>query len=467
MYFRQFVDERMGCASYLVGSTEAGLAVVVDPIWDIEPYLQVARQRGLRISQVIDTHTHADHVTGAWRLAQATGAPVGLHESTPAHLPFRPLHDGDTLAVGEVELRILHAPGHRPENISLLVVDKPRAPEPWLILTGDSLFVGDVARPDLTVDPAEGAARLYQTLQERLLPLPDGTEVYPAHVGGSLCGKAMSVKPSSTIGFERRFNRALSWTSEPVFVQQLLTDLPARPPNLEVIVRKNLGELPIRVPAARALTPVELQAIFDHGCVIVDVREPEQFGQGHLPESLNVPLASPQFGTSAAWSVPPEEPIVLVLEREGQWDEAVARLATVGLDGVEGYLAGGIEAWRAAGRALVVLEQISVGRLRQLVENDANDLLVLDIREPSEWAEGHIPRAYHIPFGELPRRSGELPRDRLVAVVCPGGYLSSAAVSLLHGYGLPRLANVAGGMLAWRQAGYQLIADPAAVTSAP
>lgn len=401
-------------------------------------------------------------MTGAWHLAERSGAQVCLHQSTPAARAFHPVRDGDTIKLGEVEVRVVHAPGHRPENLALLVVDTARAPEPWLVLSGDSLFVGDVARPDLTVDPAEGAARLYASLQERLLRLHDGTEVYPAHVGGSLCGRAMDLKPSSTIGFERRFNPALKWHPSATFVRHLLADLPPRPPNLETIVRKNLGTLPIRRPAPRPLPPAEVQALFDAGCVLVDVREPEVFGRGYLPESLNVPLASPEFGTSAAWSVPPEEPIVLVLEDKAQLQEAVVRLATVGLDWIEGYLAGGVEAWRAEGRPLRTQEQLSARRLRERLAGAAGEVEVLDVRDAATWAAGHIPAARHIPFAELSRRHAEVSRDRLVVVTCGGGYLSSVAVGLLQAFGLSRVANLSGGMLAWRRAGFPVVREPEA-----
>ena len=240
MIFTQFVDDALGCASYLVGDESAEIAVVVDPAFAIEQYLEEAERRGVRIVRTIETHTHADHLSGHGRLALEHGLPVSLHPAGKAEYPHDPMEDGDEIVLGDVVLRCIHTPGHRPEHCCLAVIDRSRAPEPWLVLTGDSLFVGDAARPDLAVEARDGAEGLFHSLR-RLVELGDGVEVYPGHVAGSLCGKAMSSKASTTIGFERRFNPALAFGDVALFVAESAAIAAPRPPNMERIVDLNRG----------------------------------------------------------------------------------------------------------------------------------------------------------------------------------------------------------------------------------
>src|SRR5688572_27928391 len=288
MLFRQFVDEELGCASYLVGDEEAGEAVVVDPAYAIEQYLEAAKHHKVEIKRVLETHTHADHVSGHGRFALEHGLPLAIHPAAEPQFEFEPLEDGAEIELGHVALRVIHTPGHRPEHCAFAVIDRSRADEPWLTLTGDSLFVNDAARPDLAVDAREGAEGLYRSLQ-RLLELSDGVEVYPGHVSGSLCGAGMSSKASTTIGFERRFNHKVALASEEDFVAEF-ADPGLRPPNMDRIVALNKGPF---VGASASLEPVPSAS----GATILDVRSAKAFAQGHPHGAINVPVGGSQFPT--------------------------------------------------------------------------------------------------------------------------------------------------------------------------
>src|SRR5712692_1070541 len=301
MYLKQLVRDESGCASYLVGSLQEGRCAVVDPQWAIEPYLQAAAAKGLRITHVLETHLHADHVSGARRLAEQTGAEIAIHEAAAVAYPHRALHDGDVVPLGEVELRVLHTPGHRPENVSYLVTDGERATEPCAVLTGDSLFIGGIGRPDLGGEARAYAATLYESLFGKLLTLPDFVNVYPAHVGGSSCGAGLSGATSSTIGFERRYNYAAQPRSVEQFVELVTGDLPPQPGNFETIVRKNRGLEPVAEPKGTPLSPAAVHNLLASGgeggeqAMVLDARDVEAFGAGHLPGAVNVPLRGPAF----------------------------------------------------------------------------------------------------------------------------------------------------------------------------
>ncbi|HZU06611.1 MAG TPA: rhodanese-like domain-containing protein [Chloroflexota bacterium] len=456
MYLKQFIREESGCASYLVGCPREGCGAVVDPQWQIEPYLAAAAAKGLRITHVLETHLHADHLSGARRLAERTGAVIGIHAAAAVRYPHRALQDGETLRLGTIELRVLHTPGHRPEAICLLVADTTRAPEPCAVLTGDTLFIGGVGRPDLGGEARRYAAALYESLFGKLLALPDFVEVYPAHVGGSACGAGLSGATSSTIGFERRYNYAVQPRSLEQFIDLVTTDLPPQPPNFEAIVAKNRGELPVVEPTASPLGPAEVQAWLQQGAIALDTREVAAFGRGHLPGAVNVPLRGPSFGVRVGWVIPVTTPMVLVLEREEDLADALAALAVIGYSNVVGYLAGGVAAWQAAGFSLQPLPQLSVHELRERLRSDPA-LLLIDVREQVEYDGRHIRGAVHLPFWALPARANELPRDRPLAVICEGGLRSSLGASLLERAGFRDLHNVSGGMAAWLQAGYPTV----------
>jgi hydroxyacylglutathione hydrolase len=456
MYLKQFIRDESGCASYLVGSQAAGACAVVDPQWAIEPYLDAAAAKGLRITHVLETHLHADHISGGRRLAERTGAEIGIHAAAEALFPHRALLDGDTIRLGEVELRALHTPGHRPEVLSWLVADHDRAPEPCAVLTGDSLFVGGVGRPDLGGAARAYAGALYESLFEKLLTLPDFVEVYPAHVGGSSCGAGLSGATSSTIGFERRYNWATQPRSREQFVDLVTAELPPQPGNFEIIVAKNRGALPLAEPSAAPFPPAAVQAQLAAGAVPLDARDVRAFGEGHLPGAVNVPLRAGGFGVRVGWVIPSTAPIVLVLERDEDLTDALGTLASIGYGNVAGYLAGGLSAWQAAGLPVEALPQLSVHELRERLREDPS-LLVVDVRESDEFAARHLRGAVHVPFWAIAARAADLPRDRPIAVMCAGGLRSSLGASLLARAGFHDLRNVTGGMGAWLEAGYSAV----------
>ncbi|HEV7770600.1 MAG TPA: MBL fold metallo-hydrolase, partial [Solirubrobacterales bacterium] len=288
MLFRQIIHEDLGCASYLVADRESGVAVVVDPQWDVEPYRRLARLHGVRIGHVLETHNHADHVSGHGRLARMTGATIHINELADAQYPHEPFDDSWTLELGDLRIEAIHTPGHRPEHTCFLLSDASRGGAPWALLSGDSVFIGDVARPDLAVEPREGAVAMFRSLQERLLPLGDEVEIWPGHLGGSLCGgSGIDLKTSSTIGFERRHNRALGFTEAEAFVENALATLADRPPNVEQIVELNRGPLVEGFGTPAAMTPHEVEQAVAAGAVVIDGRTNEEFDEAHIAGALS------------------------------------------------------------------------------------------------------------------------------------------------------------------------------------
>ena len=455
MIFQQIVNEEAGCLSYLIGCGQAGQAAIVDPARDrVDEYAALARRKGLSITHVIETHLHADHVSGNQALAAKSGARIYLHPASDAAFPFSPIDDGDEVRLGSVSLKVLHTPGHTPESISLLVTDLSRGAEPWFVLTGDTLFVGDVGRPDFGGERA--AADMYRSLTRRLLVLPDSVEVYPAHGAGSMCGRAMSAKTGSTIGFERRFNPALAAATEEAFIRLLMTGVPPKPPNFERIIMRNRsqslppGGEPLPLSAGRAREAIE------KGACVLDVRTPGEYGDAHVPGAINVWIDSPQFSSRVGWFVPPEHPVLLVAAGPTDLARAAHGLARIGLDEISGYLQWGMTDWKNQGLAVESVPQITVHDLATLRE-ERPDLVVVDVREPFEWDEGHIEGAVHLPMGEAVRRLAEVPRDRPKAVLCAGGLRSSTVISALARQGIGHWFNVSGGMTAWLKAGYPTV----------
>src|SRR5688572_4979867 len=328
MIFTQFVDDALGCASYLVGDPGTGQAIVVDPAFASEQYVEEAERRDVHIVRVVETHTHADHLSGHGRLALELDVPISIHPATAAEFPHDPLEDGDEIALGELVLRCIHTPGHRPEHCCLAVSDLTRGADPWIVLTGDSLFVGDAARPDLAVGAREGAEGLFQSLR-RLVELGDGVEVYPGHVAGSLCGKAMSSKASTTIGFERRFNPALAHDDVALFVAEATGISAPPPPNMERIVQLNRGPF-----VAAQQEPAELDAP-PGGAQVLDVRPVEAFAAGHHAGALSVPVTGTGFGTKAGF-VLDGGPVVVVASDADEASAAIRGLRSVGILDVAG-----------------------------------------------------------------------------------------------------------------------------------
>jgi len=438
MFFRQVLYRDLGCASYVLG--DGGEAIVVDPRFDIDVYLDIAREEGVEIAHVVDTHDHADHISGRARLAARTGA--------RPHRPARPgdprkedLAPDEELRVGNVRVRALATPGHRPEHLALVARDDSRSSEPWLVLSGDSLLVGDLARPDLAVEPRRGARELHASLRS-LLELGDHVELWPGHVGGSLCGGAgLSGKTSSTVGYERRTSPLLS-LAEPAFVEALTGSIPALPPNVAQIVEANRhGQAEEPIPPRR-LDAEELLEVLAGEVTVLDARDPRAFDAGHIAGAVNLPATALALGTRAGWALRPQEPIVIAAEDESRAQAMVRALHAVGL-------------WRILGVALqwhelpVVserawnLEQLAA-RLRE------RSVALIDVREALEWRTGHVRGSIHLPLGRLGSgRNLEVTAPAgTIAVACAAGARAAFAASLLRRGGWSEVIRVAGGGIA-------------------
>jgi hydroxyacylglutathione hydrolase len=442
MLFRQILHEDLGCASYVIA--DGGEAAVVDPKWQAEDYLELAHEHDFVIRHVLETHNHADHLSGRGRLAAATGATLHVSGEAGAAYDHEPLEEGTTLELGDARITALRTPGHRPEHLAFVVEDRSREAAPWLLLTGDSLFVGDVARPDLAVEPQEGARGLYRSLA-RLLEYDDFVEIWPGHIGGSLCGgAAMSKKPGSTIGFERRFSPLLRIADEDEFVRELTASLQPQPPNFERIVELNRGPLIAETASLEPLAPAGAKALLDDGAVLVDGREPREFDAVHVPGSLSVTQTHAGVGTRAAWVVEPDADVVVLAASDPDARALGRNLEAIGFRSLTGFVAGGIGAWQAAGLETSSTPAIDPAELARRLR--AGDVTLLDVREDDEWDEGHVEGSLHVPYHEL--RDGlpdGLPRDTPLAAACSVGNRSSLAASLLRRAGLENVIHVTDG----------------------
>lgn len=459
MIFKQFYLESLGHASYMVGSERTGEALVLDVRRDVDNYFKEARAQGMRIAYAADTHQHNDYLTGICELP--VRGEVQLLASARAELGYkaRPLGEADRLEVGEVVFEVMQTPGHTPEHISILVTDRSRGDEPALLLSGGALLVADVARPDL-LDGGEQTRRLAadmcRTLQEKILTLPDHVEVYPTHVTGSLCGGHIGSRLSTTIGYERRMNRMLAaLTSEKEFVENCLNldNLPAVPPYWKRMRKQNQAGPPLLgvLQEPPPLRVADFENARDRGAFVLDCRSPEAFGGAHIRGALNVAAGS-SFPTWAGTVLPPDTPYILVLEAADQLWDTCWELLRIGYDLPQGWLAGGMLAWRTAAKPFETLLQWSVWDLEERIKSEEN-LVIIDVRQPQEWADGHIANARHITGAELPQRIDEVPKDVPVAVICGSGYRSSVSASLLAHHSYQNIANVLGGMSAWKCAG--------------
>jgi hydroxyacylglutathione hydrolase len=437
--FYQLVDDDLGCASYLVGCEEARELVAVDPPYAIEPLLAEAARFDARIVRVIETHTHADHVSGHGRLALEHGIPTSVHPAAAVEFAHDPLADGDELEVGTVLIRCIHTPGHRPEHCALAVVDRARAADPWLLLTGDSLFVGDAARPDLAVDGAEGATGMFHSLN-RLLELADGVEVFPGHVAGSLCGRTMSSKASTTIGFERRFNPMLQFDAVDAFVAESASIAAPKPPNLRRIVALNQG------PFVAAPTPVEELPLPAEGSRLLDVRPLEAFLAGHLAGAYSVPLAGGSFATKAGFVLDHDRAVTLVASSADEATRAARGLNSVGLLDVAGFvLTSGTEEM-----ASVALDELE----RMLADGGAE---LIDVRDKDERDSGYIPGSRNVPYRLVAGCCPDLPTDRPVVTICESGARAGIAASILEAKGYDARPVVDGGIDEWRERGGAIV----------
>ena len=461
MYTQQFFVEGLGCASYIVGCEAEGVAAVIDPDRNVQKYLEAADTRGLKITHIIETHLHADHVSGNTDLAARSGADIYLHEASGAEFNHKSLQDGEIIALGNIRLKVVHTPGHTPESITLLISDTTRAEEPWLALTGDTLFVGDIGRPDLVgAEAANGlAADMYTSLFEKLLPLEDSLLVYPGHGAGSLCGKSIGSMRSTTLGFERKHNPALAPRELDEFVAFATSDLPEQPGNHKRIKSLNrAGVKPLGEVEPKPLSIREAIPYFQRGAGLLDTRSKEDFVQAHVPGAVHLE-ADGQLSNRIGFIFSADVPVILLLSNPADYEKVVYSLARVGYDNVVGYLAEGLDVWEKMGLPLTSgdikdIEPVELNDL--LIHGNGNRPVVVDVREPWEYQQGHIPGAVLMPLGQLSMRLGELDLDKPVAVICATGNRSQSASALLGQKGFKTIYNVLGGTTQWARSGLEL-----------
>ncbi len=460
MYFEQFYLTCLAHASYMLGSE--GIAAVIDPQRDVDLYIEEAAKNNLKIAYVFETHLHADFVSGHKELAARTGATICMGARAGATFPHRALKEGDEIRFGKCAIRFLETPGHTPESGCFLVTDLDRGADPWGVFTGDTLFIGDVGRPDLSPQftPAELAGMLYDSLHGKLLKLNDVVEVFPAHGAGSLCGRNISPERRSTIGKERQLNYALKPMPREEFVQLMTHDLPSRPEYFarDAEINRTGAEALEELPPLPALAPREVIKQQAGGAVVLDTRPAAQFGAGHVPGAMHVALSG-QFASWAAQLLGLDTNLVLVAEDPERLEESRMRLARVGVEQIAGYLEGGVLAWEQAGMKLSTVPQISVHDLHKAIEENGYTIQVVDVRNPSEWNSGHISTAISKPLGKLSKSLGDLDPAKLTAVHCQGGYRSSIATSILQRAGFRNVINVTGGFDAWKSQNFPAVAS--------
>ncbi|WP_431943408.1 rhodanese-like domain-containing protein [Micromonospora marina] len=453
MLFTQYYLDCLSQASYLIADESTGRAVLVDPRRDIDEYLTDAQAHGLTIEGVVNTHFHADFLAGHLEVAAATGAWIGYGSRAETEYPSRKLADGERISLGDVTLEIMETPGHTPESISVLVYERAGDPVPYGVLTGDALFIGDVGRPDLLasfgVTAEELGRMLYDSVQHKLMGLPDEVRVFPAHGAGSACGKNLSTERQSTIGEQRRTNYACAPMSEERFLALVTGGQPAAPGYFafDAVLNRKARELFDHARPARPLTPAEFLAARADGAVVVDARDPQEYATGHLRGALNVP-ADGRFAETAGSVVAPDRPVLVVAPQDRE-EEIVVRLARIGFDRVIGYLREPEGAFLEMVAEMTRASRVTATELRAALQRpDAP--VVLDVRNAGEREQGAVDGSLHIPLAELTRRLGEVPADRPVVVHCAGGYRSSVAASLLRNAGHADVSDLLGGYGAWQ-----------------
>jgi len=464
MILKQFYLNCLAHASYLIGDELTHTAAVVDPQRDVDQYLALAAERGLRIEHVFLTHLHADFVAGHLELRDRTGAAIYLGAAARAEYSFTPLRDGDTVTLGRVRLQALETPGHTPESMSLVVYDAERsATAPEAVLTGDTLFVGDVGRPDLRValgwSASDLGGLLFDSLRDKLLTLPDSTVVYPAHGAGSLCGKALSKETLSTIGEQRRSNYALQPMSKEAFVELVTADQPDAPSYFTYDAVLNSQERPTldeTLERIGALALDEVEALQESGAQILDTRDPAEFAAAHMAGSINIGLGG-QYATWAGTVLSREHPIVIIAD-PGREHEAAMRLGRIGFDQVVGYLEDGLRSVESRPELMTSTERLSaqVAATRVTSAPEGQAPILIDVRAPGERLEKRIAGSVGLPLNHLSERWSELPADRPLLVFCAGGYRSSIAASLLQRHGFSQVSEIAGGIAAWDAANLPL-----------
>ncbi|MEA2171513.1 MAG: hydroxyacylglutathione hydrolase [Solirubrobacteraceae bacterium] len=457
MIFRQITHDDLGCASYLVGDEDAGVAAVVDPRFEVDEYLELARYMGVSIEHIFETHNHADHVSGHGRLAAATGATIHIHRDAEPDYEHEPFDDGDEFALGGLTIRALHTPGHRPEHTAFALIDTHRSDAPWAVLSGDTLFVGDVARPDLAVEKAAGARGIFHSLHDQLLSLAPEVEVWPGHLGGSMCGgPGMDMKVSSTIGYERTNNPTLAITDEQEFVDEALAKLGPQPPNFENIVALNRGPLLTDGVELLPLAPRQVEAKREAGAMLVDVRTDQQFDEAHIPGAVCNPMMRAGFGSKLAWLADLDKEVVFIGRDDDDGRHAGRLAVAVGVRKLGGFLHGGMTSWRQEKREVAHVERMPVDDLAARAEADP-DLQILDVRDQKEWDAGHIPDSAFLPWHDIDAVPDGLDPVKPIAVVCGSGQRAATAASLVQRYGATDVIHVVDG-------GVRDLIPPASVT---
>ena len=454
MFVQQFFVKGLAHSSYLLGGT--GTCAIVDPRRDTEIYIQAAKDMGMKITHILETHLHADFISGHMDLAERTGATIYAPKAAKCRFKHKAVGDGDVFQIENMRIKVFDTPGHTPEHISYVVTDKSRGPDPVALFCGDTLFVGDVGRPDLFPGKATQLARkLYDSLHGKLLTLPDSCEVYPAHGAGSLCGRAMGAKRTSTIGYERKYNAALQIATKEEFIKSLTTNMPAAPDHFSRCSAINgkgpalLRELPVLAP----MTPSEFnKAMGKKNTIVLDIRSYGAFGGQHVPGAYHVDFGG-NFATFAGWILPPNQNLLIVAESLAQARDAAVWLKRVGLDKAVGYLDGGMFAWAKSGLPTNHVAQLSSAEIHEMMTTGGK-LALLDVRAVGEFQARHIDGAVNIPAPELRTRDKELDPSRSVALICSTGHRSSLAAALLKQRGFADVHNVAGGMTGYSAAGF-------------
>ncbi|MBA2116813.1 MBL fold metallo-hydrolase [Bremerella alba] len=467
MLFHQRFVPGLAIASYIVGDEKSGEAAVIDPTRDVDDFIEFAKEHGLHIRHIIETHVHADFVSGALELKARLNDQATLYcsgyggENWTQSFADQHVKVGDSVKMGDLRFEFQHVPGHTPEHIAITLFDTSRSNDtPWLMFSGDFLFVGDVGRPDLLgeEEKKELAHQLYESCFQRLTELPDITEVFPAHGAGSLCGKAIGSRRSSTVGYERRFNPSLQELPEKQWVDRLLNEMPLSPPyfkRMKKVNRDGPAIVGVELPGQQRISAQQLFERTCEECLVVDVRSKEAFAAAHIPDAINIPLGD-NLPTWAGWVLPYDRPILLVSDNPADVKSVTTNLLRVGFDDVQGHLQEGIGAWETSGYPLAMLNTLSVHELEKK-HKEEKQLTVLDVRTDKEWNEGHIEGAVHIHGGTLQESLGEIAKDKPVAVVCGSGYRASIASSFLQRAGFERVSNVIGGMSAWKSAKFPMV----------
>ncbi|MGL1862186.1 MAG: rhodanese-like domain-containing protein [Pseudodesulfovibrio sp.] len=458
MYFKQITTPGLGCFSYVIGCPAAREMIIVDPKRDVQDYLDISREEGMRITHVIDTHVHADHVTGAHELKSITGCDIMMYETSPVSFDFTPLAEGQKLVAGNAGLEVLHTPGHTPDSLSLLVTDFSRGQEPWMILTGDVLFVGDIGRPDLVGDARldEQISNLYNSLYVKFADYPDHLEVFPAHGAGSLCGRGMSSKPNSTLGFERRHNLMLGFDSYEGFHLAMSQEFPARPKSFTHIIGTNAegASLLERCPMDLSMEPDRFEERMLDGSVVVDVRDTASYAGYHIPGSLNIGFSA-SLANWIGMVVEPKSDLLLVVDSKTDYDRMRTELHRIGYDNILGYLQGGISSWVYSGRPVDRLSIDSAQEVQNSLEQK-KELSLVDVRTLGETSGGTIPGALTVPLADILAGKFDLSDEGHHILYCASGYRSNIAASYLQQHGYWDVRALAGGFLAWNRAGYTI-----------